>query len=95
MRADLANRTHCRAGHPYNEANTYWYRGWRECRVCRRETYARHAEAAGRTLRRRLTLLERLPKKSPIYEQIAEWGRADMSRTLSAAADAMGEGGGE
>lgn len=27
-------RTHCAAGHPYDEANTYLYRGARYCRAC-------------------------------------------------------------
>ncbi len=30
-------KTHCRNGHPYDEANTYHYRGGRECRACNRE----------------------------------------------------------
>lgn len=31
-----AGKTHCPAGHPYDEANTYLDpRGWRNCRVCR------------------------------------------------------------
>lgn len=39
--------THCPKGHPYSEANTYRYRGTRECRACvrdrKREAYrARH-----------------------------------------------------
>lgn len=31
------SRTHCPQGHPYDEVNTYYTRGWRECRTCRRE----------------------------------------------------------
>lgn len=32
--------THCPLGHPYSEANTYRVptTGWRQCRICRRET---------------------------------------------------------
>ena len=30
-----AAKTHCPAGHPYNDANTYRYRGLRYCRICR------------------------------------------------------------
>ena len=26
--------THCKRGHPYDEANTYWANGWRHCRAC-------------------------------------------------------------
>lgn len=29
-----ARKTHCPQGHPYDEANTYWYKGWRKCRIC-------------------------------------------------------------
>jgi hypothetical protein len=28
-------KTHCPNGHPYDEANTYWWRGERHCRACR------------------------------------------------------------
>lgn len=30
-----ATRTECPNGHPYDEANTYLYRGKRQCRACR------------------------------------------------------------
>lgn len=30
-----ATKTHCPAGHPYDVANTYRWRGERQCRVCR------------------------------------------------------------
>ena len=29
-------KVQCPQGHPYNEANTQRYRGWRECRICKR-----------------------------------------------------------
>ena len=29
-------RTHCKHGHEFTEANTYWWRGSRLCRECRR-----------------------------------------------------------
>lgn len=36
-RAERQRRaTHCRNGHSY-ENNVYWYRGYRQCRTCRRE----------------------------------------------------------
>ncbi len=40
-RADLADRTHCNAGHAFNEENTYRYpkTGARECRACRNERH--------------------------------------------------------
>ena len=31
--ANLA-KTHCPKGHPYDETNTYWWRGGRKCRAC-------------------------------------------------------------
>lgn len=37
----FGERTHCPQGHPYDEANTYRYRGGRYCRACRNETAKR------------------------------------------------------
>lgn len=34
MRRGLALRTHCPQGHPYDEANTRYWRGQRRCRAC-------------------------------------------------------------
>ena len=34
-------KTHCPQGHPYDEANTYYWRGQRKCRVCSKEAYKR------------------------------------------------------
>lgn len=39
-------KTHCKQGHPYDEANTYWHRNWkgylcRGCRICVREAMQR------------------------------------------------------
>ncbi len=28
--------THCRRGHPFDEDNTYWWRGKKHCRTCRK-----------------------------------------------------------
>lgn len=28
--------TECKHGHPFDEENTYWYRGLRGCKICRR-----------------------------------------------------------
>lgn len=43
-----ARRTHCIRGHPYDEANTYWYKGMRRCRVCHaaRSRRAHHGRKA-------------------------------------------------
>lgn len=35
-RGAQATRTHCLRGHPFDAANTYTYRGSRQCRACRR-----------------------------------------------------------
>jgi len=32
------SKTHCKRGHPFDEANTYLYRGFRRCRACERAT---------------------------------------------------------
>ena len=29
-------KTHCKYGHPFDEENTLFYKGWRLCRLCRR-----------------------------------------------------------
>ncbi len=29
-----ARKTECIHGHPFTTANTYWHRGWRQCRTC-------------------------------------------------------------
>jgi hypothetical protein len=34
-----AKKTHCPAGHPYDEANTFVFRGSRYCRACAREQH--------------------------------------------------------
>ena len=36
------SNTHCRYGHLYSEANTYWYKGSRVCRKCAAETQRRY-----------------------------------------------------
>ena len=36
-------KTHCNAGHPFDEANTYIHRGgWRRCRACNAAAVARY-----------------------------------------------------
>ena len=47
LAAGEADRTHCPSGHPYDEENTYHYRGLRYCRACRK----RHQQAAYRKRR--------------------------------------------
>ncbi len=34
--AQQVRQTHCKRGHPFNEANTYRWRGHRFCRTCQR-----------------------------------------------------------
>ena len=38
-----ARKTHCPNEHPYDEVNTYHYRGMRMCRTCKRERQLRAA----------------------------------------------------
>ena len=40
------SRTHCKNGHLYDELNTNWYRGYRICRQCKRDT-AQRAKGIG------------------------------------------------
>lgn len=35
MRRSQERRTTCKAGHPFNDTNTYWWCGERHCRACR------------------------------------------------------------
>ena len=47
------NDTHCKNGHPWDESNTYWYRGRRSCRACNRANVAQgkaHRERRSSTL---------------------------------------------
>jgi excisionase family DNA binding protein len=37
-------QTHCRNGHPFNEENTYLWRGSRSCRACNRAAVARRKQ---------------------------------------------------
>lgn len=47
-RSNNSEKTHCRSGHPYDEANTYRRKGERRCRTCARETMRRlRARKAG------------------------------------------------
>lgn len=33
----IRGKTHCAQGHEFNAENTYWYRGQRRCKSCRRD----------------------------------------------------------
>jgi hypothetical protein len=43
--------THCKHGHQFNEANTYWYNGFRQCKECNRK-YTREGQRRRRALAR-------------------------------------------
>lgn len=45
-RSPQREKTHCKAGHPYDAENTYLYRGGRHCRACNRD---RKKQKAGET----------------------------------------------
>ena len=34
--AENARKTQCLHGHAFDDANTYWHGGWRQCRACNR-----------------------------------------------------------
>lgn len=36
----LYTQTHCAHGHPFDDENTYWYRGYRRCKACRSVRWA-------------------------------------------------------
>lgn len=41
-------KTHCPQGHEYTEENTYWYKGFRACRICRKDNvYAAREPGVG------------------------------------------------
>jgi hypothetical protein len=42
----MARKTHCPQGHPYDEANTYWYRRMRYCIACKRARNSASVRAA-------------------------------------------------
>lgn len=41
------DRTHCPNGHPFDEDNTYWWNGARQCRACKDAYQARKRVATG------------------------------------------------
>ena len=43
--AQASQQTHCKAGHAFDEANTYRHKGERKCRACRREADRRRRGA--------------------------------------------------
>lgn len=43
----IRQMTHCRRGHPFDEANTHYYRGQRVCRACAREKATQERRARG------------------------------------------------
>lgn len=46
-----ARKTHCKWGHPFDEANTYWWKGNRHCRMCRQmRDVARSAQGSRRAV---------------------------------------------
>lgn len=42
-----AEWTHCKHGHEFDEANTYWHRGARHCRQCRAAAHKRRSSRSG------------------------------------------------
>lgn len=79
-----AEKTHCSKGHPYDEANTYWYRsdGYlrRQCRTCRLERVAvQNASKERKTPRRKTWTIEDrfwsyVDKNGPIPEYRPDLG---------------------
>lgn len=42
-----ADRTHCPSGHAFDEVNTYWWNGCRQCRACKDAHQARKRVTSG------------------------------------------------
>lgn len=39
-----SSKTHCRNGHPFDDENTYWWRGERRCRPCNAKAARKYSE---------------------------------------------------
>lgn len=50
-RSPLRLRAHCPKGHPFDEANTYWFDGSRQCRACKSDHLKQKRIADGRAAR--------------------------------------------
>ena len=66
LTARNAQKTHCLRGHPFDEINTYRYRGHRCCRICRDAATTRRREryphASRDSMRRRRLRMKQLAK---------------------------------
>jgi len=40
-----AENTHCPQGHPYDESNTYWWNGARQCKTCKNDYLVRKRDS--------------------------------------------------
>jgi hypothetical protein len=58
LRRATERRTHCRAGHEYSDANTYRWRGRRNCRECNRRAVRRYQRRKRETRRQRKCISE-------------------------------------
>ncbi len=65
-------KTQCRNGHPYDEANTYTHRGERGCRICRKAAGIRRRVSEGRAVGQdQLTWLERFEAQAAAHRRNA------------------------
>ena len=39
---NMSSRTACKHGHPFDESNTLWWRGFRLCRACKKRNRLKH-----------------------------------------------------
>lgn len=51
-------KTHCAKGHPYSPENTYWWRGFRHCRECKRADRRRYYRERERPARLKRAIVE-------------------------------------
>jgi hypothetical protein len=59
-----AGRTHCPKGHPFDEANTYWWNNARQCRACKNDYLVRKRDSARPDRVRKVTGDERAQLRS-------------------------------
>jgi hypothetical protein len=78
-RRAVERRTHCRSGHQYTDATTYWFRGLRHCRPCNALAARRYAlrkrsgssNSTGRPVLSRPRSAEQRDPRSPEAEGVA------------------------
>ncbi len=74
-RGERRSRTHCPAGHPYDDDNTRWAAGRRQCRTCERARSDAKRREEGTPLRRGRTHCARGHEFTPANTLVNRGGR--------------------